>query len=155
MKTALFVGRFQPFHKGHEHAIKSLLKKFDKVIIVIGSINKRNEENPFTFLQRKGMINSVLSGYKNRYKIIGIHDTNSDENWTRTILKKSRFDVIITGNKWTRKCFEGFGIKVMKQKLIKPKTYNATKIRKLIRENKNWKKLVPKSVAPIIEKSLS
>jgi nicotinamide-nucleotide adenylyltransferase len=150
MKTVLFVGRFQPFHKGHEHAIKSLLRKFDNVIIAIGSINKRNKENPFTFLQRRGMINSVLSGYENRYKIIGIYDTNSDENWTRTILKKSRFDVIVTGNKWTKKCFKEF--KVIKPEFLEPKKYNATRVRKLIRKNKDWEKFVPKKVVPIIKK---
>ena len=35
--TALFIGRFQPFHKGHLAAIKWILKKEGKIFIVIGS----------------------------------------------------------------------------------------------------------------------
>ena len=37
MPTALFIGRFQPLHKGHIAVIKNLMKKYDKVLVGIGS----------------------------------------------------------------------------------------------------------------------
>jgi len=155
MKTAIFVGRFQPFHKGHEFTIKPLFKKFDKIIIVIGSTNKKNKENPFSFNERRRMINKVFSNYRNRYKIIGMPDIGIDKKWAKSIMKKARFDAVVTGNSWTKRCFKKFGIEVIKPRFIKPKTYNASRIRKLIRKNKNWEKLVPKGVVKIIKKSLS
>ena len=58
---ALFPGRFQPLHKGHIHAIESAMKRFDKVIIMVGSVNKRDVNNPYSFLKRKKIITkSVL-----------------------------------------------------------------------------------------------
>jgi nicotinamide-nucleotide adenylyltransferase len=153
MKTALFVGRFQPFHKGHGYAIKSLLKKFDKVIIAVGSINRSNDENPYTFAQRKQMIDAVLKNYRSKYKIIGIPDTNSDQQWVNNITKKAKFDIIVTRNAWTKKCFSGFNL--LEQKMLKPKIYDASRIRLLMKKGKQWKNLVPREALHIIKKSLS
>jgi len=38
-KRGLFVGRFQPFHKGHLRAVKDILGKVDELVIVVGSLN--------------------------------------------------------------------------------------------------------------------
>lgn len=47
-KTALFVGRFQPFHLGHLKVIKDILKKNDFIVIAIGSSDEKNtDKNPF------------------------------------------------------------------------------------------------------------
>ena len=48
-KTALIVGRFQPFHKGHLFLIKKALEKANKIIIGIGSANIIDENNPIDF----------------------------------------------------------------------------------------------------------
>lgn len=56
-----FIGRFQPFHKGHESVIKVALKRSKKVAIVIGSAEKpRSARNPFTVQDRVAMITSVF-----------------------------------------------------------------------------------------------
>ena len=147
----LFVGRFQPLHKGHEAAIKSLFRKCSKVVIVIGSSNKKDKENPFTLEQRKKMIKNVFSKFRKKYSIIGIPDIGNDYQWAMSIMKKAEFDVVVTGNAWTRRCFRQFKIRVIKPRMLKPRTYDASRIRKMIRENKQWQKLVPEQVAKIIE----
>ena len=35
----VFIGRFQPFHRGHKAVIDEALKRADKVIMLIGSAN--------------------------------------------------------------------------------------------------------------------
>ena len=57
---AVFVGRFQPFHKGHLKIVKKMSRKF-RLIIVIGSTDKKNKENPFSAKARSSMIRAALS----------------------------------------------------------------------------------------------
>ena len=148
MKTALFVGRFQPLHRGHLYAMKHALKNY-RLVILIGSTNKRDENNPFSFALRKRMIETALARYRNRIRITGVPDCRSDARWTKMV-KKARFDVVISGSRWVKKCFEGFPLE--KLKMIKRKEYNATHIRKLMKKGKKFSHLVPKEVAEIIMK---
>lgn len=151
MVTALFVGRFEPFHKGHEYAIKQAFKKFDKVVIGVGSINISNEQNPFTFEERKKMIKEILKNFEGRYEIIGIPDFFDDLEWRNYCMEKAKFDVVITGSSWVKRCFEGFK-PVIKPKFLKPKKYNGTRIRALVAKNKRWENLVPEVVAQYIKR---
>ncbi|API87353.1 bifunctional nicotinamide-nucleotide adenylyltransferase/Nudix hydroxylase [Francisella uliginis] len=58
---SVFIGRFQPFHKGHLHNILVALSKSQKIIINVGSsFNAPNIKNPFSFEQRKQMIKEDL-----------------------------------------------------------------------------------------------
>lgn len=152
MTSALFVGRFQPFHKGHEHAIKHLFERFDYIVIAVGSTKKPGRDNPFTFDQRKAMIDAVLDRFKNRYHVIEVPDVSSDDKWKKYILSKAKFDTVVSRNPWTIKCFRGFII--MEQPLFEPRLYDASKIRKLIRgkEKNKWEELLPREVIGIVEK---
>ncbi|WP_150466086.1 bifunctional nicotinamide-nucleotide adenylyltransferase/Nudix hydroxylase [Francisella sp. SYW-2] len=54
---SVFIGRFQPFHKGHLHNILVALENSKKVIINVGSsFNAPNIKNPFSFEFRRQMI---------------------------------------------------------------------------------------------------
>jgi len=54
---AVFIGRFQPLHLGHEAIIRKGLEIANHVLIVVGSSTaSRSLRNPFTFEERKTMI---------------------------------------------------------------------------------------------------
>lgn len=56
----VYIGRFSPFHKGHLATIDNALKYGKKVIILIGSsFQPRTIKNPWTWEERKKMIDSV------------------------------------------------------------------------------------------------
>ncbi|MCD6557908.1 MAG: adenylyltransferase/cytidyltransferase family protein [Candidatus Aenigmarchaeota archaeon] len=148
MGVVLFVGRFQPFHRGHKHAIEKLQKRYEKVNIVISGPKKLDKKNPFSFALRRKMIVSSLK-HKN-YKIFIVPDVDSDTEWTKTIMKKMNFDVVVTGSSWVKRCF--VGIKPVKRPdFLERRKYNATRIRRLMRRGKPWKRLVPRSVASMIK----
>ncbi len=153
MSIALFVGRFQPLHKGHVKVIKTLLKKYEKVIIAIGSIQeKRTEKNPFSFSERKKMLELVFKEEVKREKIeiIGVRDEKSDEKWVRKIMKRVRFDVVVTGNPWVARCFKNKKpVKIVN--LWKPELYNGTVIRNIIKRRGEWRKSLPKEIVKYIE----
>lgn len=60
METAhlgILIGRFEPLHLGHHHLITDALKQCDLLLIVIGSaFRARNFKNPWTFEERKTLI---------------------------------------------------------------------------------------------------
>jgi bifunctional NMN adenylyltransferase/nudix hydrolase len=53
----VFIGRFQPFHVGHQEVLDKALQLADKVIVLVGSANQpRTIKNPFSFAERRQMI---------------------------------------------------------------------------------------------------
>lgn len=150
---ALFIGRFQPFHKGHLHDIKEALNFSDKVIIGIGSSQEQGTtDNPFSFEERKEMIEMVLK--KNNisdYEIKSIPDINDDTKWVDHVVSLiGNFDIAYTGNSWVKRLFQRKGIEVKDVILLKDIT--ATEIRKRIDRNENWQDLVPIEVVDYIKK---
>jgi len=76
--NALFIGRFQPFHNGHAEQIRLISKKYEEIIIGIGSAQRSHTiENPFTAAERTVMIKEFLKDedIKN-YQIFEIRDLN-------------------------------------------------------------------------------
>jgi nicotinamide-nucleotide adenylyltransferase len=150
MKIALFITRSQPFHLGHLKVIKWILKKYDKVIIIIGSSQESNtDKNPFTGEERKEMIDKTLKSENiKKYRIAEIPDVYDDEIWVNSILKKVKFDTVFSMNNWVKKCFEKFDIPVKKHPMFGD--ISASKIRDQMRKGEKWKHLVPKEVLKII-----
>ena len=153
MTRALFIGRFQPFHHGHLHIAKILSRKFDEVIIAVGSSQEKNTlENPFSYSERKNMISNTLKNFKIfNFKIYPVPDLYNDYKWTNYIIESlPKFDAAYSGNQWTIICFKKHKIKAEKIKLIKG--ISSTKVRELITWNKKWQKLVPKEISVYIKK---
>lgn len=103
MRDALvFIGRFQPFHNGHRAVIDAALEQAREVVVVVGSsFAARNIRNPFTFEERKAMIEACFTepqhfAYEGvqgrvktpRVKIVPVSDYPYDDNkWVNAIQK--------------------------------------------------------------------
>jgi nicotinamide-nucleotide adenylyltransferase len=152
MMTSLFIGRFQPLHNAHLKDIKDILKKSDKIIIAIGSSNKKNtKDNPFSYKERKEMITSVLKANKlKNFRIYPVPDIKGDKQWVRYIKKNlPKYDVVYSGNPWTLKCFSEHDLKTRKIRLVKG--ISSTIIRKKMVRGKKWEHLVPQQIASFIK----
>lgn len=138
---AVFIGRFQPFHKGHLHNIKKGLEIAHNIIIIIGSSYRAPSiTNPFSFSIRKQMIIADLLYVKINIKriiIISAQDwIYNDKKWKEEIeLKikkytKNKNSVIIIGH---QKNNDNFYLKNFEWKYIDFNNYrklNATNFRK-------------------------
>lgn len=55
--TAVFIGRFQPFHLGHKAVIERALQIAERIVVLVGSAGTaRRPRNPWTYEERVGMI---------------------------------------------------------------------------------------------------
>lgn len=152
----LFIGRFQPFHNGHLHALKEILSKEKQLFIVIGSAQAGfTPTNPFTTAERITMLQLVLDDLDipcNRYLIIPIPDVNNFTIWVDHVKRYvPPFGVVYTGSETGSTLFSRHNITVEKISLLKKDTYSGTEIRSRIMKGKQWKPLVPEIVAEFIE----
>lgn len=59
---AVYIGRFQPVHNGHEYVIKEASNIAKEVLILVGSANASiSIKNPFTFAEREHLITMLSS----------------------------------------------------------------------------------------------
>jgi nicotinamide-nucleotide adenylyltransferase len=112
--TALFIGRFQPFHIGHASVLHFLYQAdVEHVIIGVGSAQySRTEENPFTFEERKQMIEAALADAKTpSFEIIAIDDIHNPPEWVTHVNNtvQKNYDVVYSGNPLVQKLFQDAG----------------------------------------------
>lgn len=156
MKHGLLVGRFQPFHNGHLHAVKFALGKVDVLWIAIGSAQKSYEKkNPFTAGERLTMIKAVLDVNKinpKRWLAIPVNDVNVHSLWVSQVdILIPRYDIVFTNDPFSSMLFNEHEKKVMKIPFLKRKILEGTEIRLRIASDKNWKAFVPKQVAEMVK----
>jgi len=158
-KKCIFAGRFQPLHNGHLEAIKWILANHcDEILIAIGSLQEYStKENPFSFKERKQMVEAALAGAGiANYRIFGLPDFKDDSAWTNKFLQLagSSLDeaIVFSLNPWTKKCCEKVGIKVMEQPSFFDQL-SATQVREKISKGEEWESLVPKEISEYLKDS--
>ncbi len=154
-KRGLYVGRFQPFHKGHLQVIKRILEEVEELIIVIGSSQISHElDNPFTAGERIAMVRRALTEEgvdASRYYLIPVPDTNMHSIWVNIVISLTPpFEVVYSNSPLTRRLFEEAGFEVKSVPLFLREVYSATEIRRRMLADEPWEDLVPKGVAEII-----
>lgn len=113
-KVAVFIGRFQPFHLGHQHVVEKAYQsnKYKQIIFLLGSADQaRTPKNPFTFEERKKMISSTLDSLqidnkeKIKVDILPIHDFIYDnQKWIAEVqnqiasVVKEEDKIVLIGN---------------------------------------------------------
>jgi len=110
MQSALFLGRFQPFHKGHLSVIQRILKENERVIIALGSAEQNYlPQNPFTASERFQMIEESLKEAKiapNRYCIIPVRNIFNYSLWVNHVnTYVPPYTKVYTGSKLIRACY--------------------------------------------------
>ena len=84
----VFIGRFQPFHKGHLKVLQAALVNSRNVIVMIGSAHlPRSTRNPWTAAEREEMIRACFSKQENeRIHIVPLMDiVYNNEHWVKNV----------------------------------------------------------------------
>ena len=67
--TAQMLGRWQPWHAGHQKLFEEILKKTGQVLIMVRDVQGVGD-NPFDFDTVKTNIEKALKDYEGKFKII-------------------------------------------------------------------------------------
>lgn len=149
--SAVFIGRFQPLHKGHLYALRYVAKRYKKFVVIIGSAQKKDARNPFSVLQRKKMLGAVLHEKKINAKIKVLRDYRSNEKWVSEFKKLAgNAKVVHSNNPLVKRLCRKAGFIVVPIPFYKRYKYYATLIRERMQGKKSWKRLVPKEVLEVI-----
>lgn len=146
-KIGLVIGRFQPFHKGHEYLIKKALSIAEHIIIGVGSSNICDNNNPLDLTDRMDIIILFINHEKIKnhvLKIVPLPDIQDDDKWRKNTQKVAgKFDVVIGNNNWVKRIFEKVHIPVVTINHFHRDLYEGYKIRSLIRGNQKWENRIP------------
>ncbi|MDD5339967.1 MAG: nicotinamide-nucleotide adenylyltransferase [Candidatus ainarchaeum sp.] len=155
MKRALFIGRFQPFHHGHQFALKKLLKKFGEVVVVIGSSEDSfSSENPFTCGERIDMIRASFNkGELARIILVPVPDINNNTIWVDHVLMHiPSVHEVYSNNQLVKMLFSKHGILVKSIDFFDRGTKEGAHIRNLmVQGDQSWKKHVPKKTVEYLD----
>jgi nicotinamide-nucleotide adenylyltransferase len=155
--NGLFIGRFQPFHKGHLATVKFALERVDQLVIVIGSAQKSHElRNPFTAGERIRMIKESLDedgeADTRRILIIPVPDIDVHSLWTHQLdILVPKYDLVFANDPFTLMLFHEREIKAIEAPLYRRNEMKATEIRKRMATEEAWEDLVPLSVTKVIK----
>ncbi len=155
MKRALFVGRFQPFHHGHLYAIKKLLKKYNEVVVVIGSSEDSfTHDNPFTCGERIEMMRACFpKSDLSRLALIPVPDVNDNRIWVEHLFMHiPHVEEVYSNNQLVKMLFSKHGILVKTIDFYDRGPKEGSNIRKLMSESdRSWTKHVPKQAVEVLD----
>jgi len=105
-KTAVFLGRFQPFHIGHMSIVDRIFQQdFARLLLIIGSADKSGtDENPWNVQEREEIIRaSIPLEIQEKIDIASLADVPDDDVWCENLKVLLSSEVILfTGNEWVR-----------------------------------------------------
>src|SRR5262245_57544339 len=70
--TALFLGRYQPFHTGHQRLIEEGLRRVGQVCIAVCDTHGIDPKNPLPFFAVKQRIEAALSAHAGRFVVVPV-----------------------------------------------------------------------------------
>lgn len=156
MKSALFIGRFQPFHNGHLHIVEEMLKKNDRAILIIGSAEKNFvPKNPLTAGERYQLIEAGLTEAKiprERFCIIPVRNINNYALWVNHInMYAPPYSSLYTGSDLVKACYSTHHVDIH-QIDRRHLNISATEVRQAMAQGSDkWTSMLPKSVASLLK----
>jgi nicotinamide-nucleotide adenylyltransferase len=152
MTRAFYIGRFQPYHNGHQYVLEQIAETADAIVIGVGSAQLSHEkENPFTAGERILMITGSLKHIRIPLYVIPIEDIKRNALWVAHVRSMvPPFDLIYSSNPLVMRLFSEEDIPVLSPAMYERELHSGTEIRRRILKGEDWEMLVPAAVAGVI-----
>lgn len=147
------IGRFQPFHSGHQQLVEKIAGEVDELIVGIGSAgDSHTTRNPFTAGERVMMITKSLESLGITTYTVPIEDLNRNSVWVSHVESMSpRFDVAYSNNPLVIRLFVEAGVEVRQTTMFNRDDLKGSEIRELMIEGGDWRGYVPEPVEEVVD----
>jgi nicotinamide-nucleotide adenylyltransferase len=152
MTRGFYIGRFQPYHNGHQTVLEEIAHKVDEIVIGVGSAQLSHEvANPFTAGERVLMITRALASLNCPFYVIPIEDIKRNALWVAHVRSMTPpFDHIYSSNPLVVQLFKEVGMTVEPTVMYERETHSGTEIRHRMLKGERWEHLVPPAVVKVI-----
>jgi len=148
-----YIGRFQPYHYGHQSVIEHIAEEVDEIVIGIGSAQlSHTPGNPYTAGERVLMITRALEqSVSLPFYVIPIEDIQRNALWVSHARAISPpFNAVYSSNPLVVRLFNEAGTEVISPEMYIRENYSGTEIRRRMLAGDDWASLVPSVVADVI-----
>ncbi|MBT8507859.1 nicotinate-nucleotide adenylyltransferase [Methanomicrobiaceae archaeon CYW5] len=148
-----YIGRFQPYHNGHQSVLERIAEDVDEIVIGVGSAQfSHTVNNPFTAGERVMMITRALEDLGCPYYVIPIEDIQRNALWVAHVRSISPpFEHVFSSNPLVVRLFKEQGIDVISPAMLERHNLSGTEIRRRMLAGERWEELIPPVVAEIID----
>jgi nicotinamide-nucleotide adenylyltransferase len=153
MRRGFYIGRFQPYHNGHQSVLEHIAHEVDEIVIGIGSAQLSHlTDNPFTAGERVLMITRALASLGCPFYVIPIEDIKRNALWVAHVQSMTPpFDLCYSSNPLVMQLFKEAEIPVQSPAMYERETLSGTAIRSRILNGEPWKNLVPAAVVQVLK----
>ncbi len=134
----MVLGRFQPFHKGHEQLVLAAhdFAKTDglNLVLAIGSAQCGYEpKNPWTIEEREEMIQRWVDEYNIDASIVTIEDIGDAPRWVEHAEKAHGKGILFSSDEPTLTLYEQAGWNVQRAEYAQRDTFEGWRVRQTMR----------------------
>ncbi|MFW6152847.1 MAG: nicotinamide-nucleotide adenylyltransferase [Halobacteriota archaeon] len=152
MHRGIYIGRFQPFHRGHREVVEAIVEQVDELVLGIGSAgDSHTETDPFTSGERIMMITKSLVDLDLVTYAVPIEDLERNSVWVSHVMSMSpRFDLAFSNNPLVVRLFEEAEVPVEQVPMVDRDRYEGTEVRRRMIADDGWEELVPPAVVEVV-----
>ena len=147
-----YIGRYQPFHDGHQHMVEEIAADVDELVLGIGSAgDSHTTRNPFTAGERVMMVTKAVEDLDVTTYVVPIEDLDRNSVWVSHVRSMTpRFDVASSNNPLVVRLFEEAGVEVRQSPMFRRDVLEGTELRERMIRGREWEGLVPDAVVDVI-----
>ena len=147
-----YIGRYQPFHDGHQHMVEEIAAEVDELVLGIGSAgDSHTTRNPFTAGERVMMVTKAVEDLDVTTYVVPIEDLDRNAVWVSHVQSMTpRFDVAYSNNPLVVRLFEEAGVEVRQSPMFRRDVLEGTELRERMIRDRDWTDLVPDAVVDVI-----
>ena len=155
-KRIAMIARWKPVHLGQAAVLRALRGGAGQVIVGVGSSNRYNVRNPFTFEETEAMLRLVLDEINPTVEtaLYAVPDLDDGPRWRDLVLDLlGPLDLFVSANDYVRRLLQGVYPLAHPRDLV-PRTrhvpIDGERVRRAMARGDPWEALVPPEVAAFL-----